>query len=191
MSTVILVGGNDRTAPTHYGERLFREVSMRLSHPRVLSCNFAKENPVEREQSEQSWLQWLGQLFPDGAVSIAKEGNWKKQAEESDLIYFHGGKTKTLMAAMRELGATRKIFEDKIVVGSSAGANFLVNGGYSPGADEYVQGIGLADVSVLVHYGSSEKASMRRWSEIRSSVAEKFNQPVLCISEGEFVVVET
>lgn len=190
MGTVILVGGNDRTAPTFFGERISREVGLRLAGPRILSCNFAKDNPLERQQPEQLWLRWLMRYFPDSSVVIAKEDDWRRQVEESDLIYLHGGRAKTLMAVLKELKTTRSMLENKIVVGSSAGANYLANGGYSPGADEYTQGIGLADMSILIHYGSSDKASSRRWSEIRSGVAEKFKQPVVCISEGEFVAIE-
>lgn len=191
MSTVILVGGNDIIAPTHFGERLCREVGMRQSTPSILSCNFAKEDPVDRQESEKSWLEWFQKFFPDSNVVVAEEHNWKRQVEGASMVYLHGGRTSTLIEVMQKLETTRKMFEGKLVIGSSAGANYLANGGFSPGADDYTQGIGLANVSILVHYGSKEKASLRHWSEIRSSIAEKFGQPVICISEGEFVVIET
>lgn len=191
MNTAILVGGDEQSAPTHFGDRLVREIAMRVKQPKILSCNFAKADEAERSKSTEAWLQWFGEYFPGCKITVADEEEFYEQVAVHDIIYLHGGRTQTLLDALPNFAKSRDAFRDKIVIGSSAGANYLTHGGYSPKGGDYVEGIGLANVSTLIHYGARDKATMDEWRILVRKVEERFHQAVICLSEGEFVVVET
>ena len=48
----------------------------------------------------------------------------------------------------------------------------------------------MVDVAVLVHYGSADFADGDGWQDILAKVQERAQGDVICLAEGEFVVVE-
>lgn len=191
MATVILVGGSEKEAPTHFGERLAREVSVRFERPpQILSCQFAKGDVAEQRASAVQWATFFATHFPESQVQLASQEQFYQQVEAADMIYLHGGKTETLFAALPDLNRSRQAFRDKLVIGTSAGANYLAAAGYSPKGGEFYEGCGMAPVSVLVHYGATSFLSAGQWRDVARRMQVAYGRDVVCLSEGEYIAME-
>lgn len=191
MTTIILVGGSETKAPTHFGERLAREVGFRFEKaPRILSCQFAKSDPAAQIDSAREWADFFANYIPQSHVEFAIPEEFYHQAEAADIIYLHGGETNNLFTALPDFARSRQVFHGKVVIGASAGANYLAAAGYSPKAQTFYEGCGIAPVSVLVHYGSTRFLSARQWHDIAGRMRTSYGRDVVCLSEGEFVVIE-
>ncbi len=190
MTTVILVGGNELNAGTDYMSRLVQNVEVRIRQPKILSCNFAKPNPIGRQESTAIWMDAFRKYFPNSAVVEAKEDIFYKQVAEADLIYLHGGVTQLLLDKLPDFTRSREAFYSKIIIGGSSGANYLAKLGYSPDRKIFLEGIGLVDATVVVHYGSVDFANSDGWKEILADMQERTQSDITCLAEGEFVVIE-
>lgn len=189
MATIILVGGSE-TAATQYGDRLARIVLPHFSTPpRILSCQFAKRDLAAQQDSLQEWQAFFTAYFPDSPVELAEAEQFYEQVRWADIVYLHGGHTATLLEALPDIRQFRRAVAGKMVVGSSAGANYLSAYGYSPNAETVYQGSGLVPVTTLVHYGAAEYMSMRQWRGLGERLANEYSEPVVCLPEGEFLQV--
>ena len=88
----------------------------------------------------------------------------------------------------------KEAFEGKVIVGSSAGANYLSSVYYSPSKNLVGHGSGLVDVATLVHYGADSDGeislSEAAWSSALDRVKEVSgkDRPILLLPEGTFNV---
>jgi len=124
MTTYILAGGNDRTADPTYGDRLAKVVSSLVDEPIILSCFLSW--PVEYQHEHwQDYVSWFKEKFGDVEVLEATQDNFYDLAKKANIIYLHGGHTKELLAHLPDFEKSKKAFEGKVVIGSSAGANYL------------------------------------------------------------------
>lgn len=190
MTTAILAGGNELNASTDYMTRLARDIMVRVQQPKILSCNFAKPNPTGRRESTAIWMSAFKQHFPDSEIIEAKEELFYEQVADADVIYLHGGRTQALFDALPDFARSCEAFRGKVVVGGSAGANYLARLGYSPNHEVFLEGAGFVDVAVLVHYGSADFADGDGWQDILAKVQERAQGDIICLAEGEFVVIE-
>lgn len=192
-TTAILVGGNDLKAPTYFMERLAREVTARVKVPKILSCQFSKIGFSGRQESTERWLGVLAKYLPDSEVAEAHEDEFYEQVAWADVVYLHGGRTQTLLEALPDFARSREAFQGKIVIGSSAGANYLSRAYYSPRSKVFGRGIGLVDVAVLVHFGAqaAEFVPPEGWPSVRAQMHDHGETDVLCIAEGEYVIIST
>lgn len=191
MTITILVGGNDLKAPTHFMKRLAREVTVRVEAPKILSCQFAKIGFSRRQESTERWLGVLAEYFPGSEVVEAHEDEFYEQVAWADVVYLHGGRTQALLEALPDFARSRAAFQGKIVIGSSAGANYLSRTYYSPKGKMFGAGIGLVDAAVLVHFGAqaAEFVPSEGWGSVLAQMHERGYESVLCIAEGECVTM--
>ena len=143
MTTAILAGGNELNASTDYMTRLAQDIMVRVQQPKILSCNFAKPNPTGRRESTAIWMSAFKQHFPDSEIIEAKEELFYEQVADADVIYLHGGRTQALFDALPDFARSCEAFRGKVVVGGSAGANYLARLGCSPNHEVFLGGLGL------------------------------------------------
>jgi len=194
VSKYILAGGCDRKYPD-YGRRLADFVKKEITSPVVLSCCFSQ--PIEKRNTKRTdWDVWFAKYF-DFAKNIirAEEEVFFEQAQQSDVIYLHGGETRRLIKALPDFEAVRRAFEEKIVIGSSAGANYLSTLSYSPSKNIVQNGSGILDMGVVVHYGISsfneKRYSLAQWHSAAKSVkASLGGKPLILLPEGGFTVID-
>lgn len=194
MTRYILAGGCDRLH-SEYLTQLARVIHTETDKPSILSCWFSN-NDEKAIESFPEYRDHFLEYFNKGSMfTKADKENFMEQVEASDVIYFHGGHTELLMAAMSRYKDLAVAFEGKIVVGSSAGANFISKFGFSPSKSEATIGQGLVDVSVLVHYGSSGyngKSFMSGfWKDAINTVRQAAGcNEVILLPEGTFTVID-
>lgn len=195
MTKYILAGGCDRLYPD-YGKRLAEVVLREKRGPVILSCMFSQARD-DREQRYAYFDEWFRKYFGDGVTILhAQEDSFYEQLKEADVLYLHGGTTKMLLDALPDFNEFRDSVEGKTVVGSSAGANYLAKYCYSPSIDETMEGSGILDIGVVVHYGIEKFDETSYTHDMWLSVANKVrslagDRPTVLLSEGNFVVFDS
>ena len=193
MTTYILAGGNDRSYES-YSLELSAVVLPWVIKPKVVSCFFSKDES-EWAQATINWEAWFKQYFGSSVeYRVASPDNFLEDIAWADVVYFHGGNTLKLTTAMKAYTDIEETFEGKIVIGSSAGSNFLSGTYYSPSRDVIEKGSGIVDFAVIAHYGAAGDGDVlldhAGWQDIinRTKSASPDEQ-ILLIAEGTFVVI--
>lgn len=194
MTVYILAGGNDRRADSRYGDRVAAIVKKIVANPVILSSFLS----WPEDEQHQHWLDyepWFKEKFGDVTVLEAKQDTFYELAEKADVIYLHGGYTSGIMAHMPDFERSKAAFKNKIVIGSSAGANYLSTFCVSPGKGLAVQeGSGILGQPVMVHYRAEtfedHILSKEAWDKAESELSSVSNGAgIICLSEGQFTVV--
>lgn len=123
MTLYILAGGCDRAYP-EFWDRLSEVVLREVPSPKILSCMFASDEAAVEARFE-GYKTTFARYFAESDVTLARHDVFYEQIKSSDVIYLHGGRTSRLLEAIPEYNRFRRAVEGKIVIGSSAGANFL------------------------------------------------------------------
>lgn len=195
MTRYILAGGSDR-AHDEYGGRLNEAIRDVKEGPlKVLSCLFSQDRDIWTEKFED-WKRWfVDNLGKDSEVQLASPDSFLDQIAWADVIYLHGGRTSNLEAAMQPFEDLERYFEGKVVVGSSAGTNFLSKVYFSPKQNSVGSGRGIIPLNTIVHYGAQSDGEVSldkdEWKAVVQRVREVVgDEPVTLLPEGEFVVLE-
>lgn len=195
MTKYILAGGNDRGF-ANYWEKLRLEVKKSVNGPATfLSCQFSQPES-EWDERFTSWKGWLENHFSkEYNYVLASKSVFRKQLADADLLYLHGGDTKSLKQRLESLNITKRDFKNKIVIGSSAGANYLSSKYWSSTNRAPGRGSGIVDVNIMVHYGSTDHDGIQRDQKMWEDEEKKFmdfahSGNILRLKEGEFEVFE-
>lgn len=194
MTKYILAGGCDRRYP-EYLTQLARVIHDDFEKPKILSVWFSNSDEVALEKFPK-YKEFFMKYFVDGTEFIkAEKDKFLQQVEASDVIYFHGGHTTLLLPTMEAYGDMKQAFDGKIVVGSSAGANYLSRFGFSPSKNTVGKGSGLTSLSTIVHFGSRGFGELTFQPQFWQNAAEKMKQEsgfneVTLLYEGTFVTIE-
>ena len=197
MTKYILAGGNDRESE-NYGQTLAAEIFK--THPKpvhILSCSFASPRE-EWEAKLPIREQWFKQAFGDQTeVTLAQPNTFQQQAKEVDVIYFHGGDDDLIAYRMSQFQDLTGLFTGKIVVGSSAGADWLATTFWTCDWREVRRGSGLTPLNIIPHYesptyGNEDSRGPIDWqkanNELKTAIGS--NQTVTPLHEGQFTVIE-
>ncbi len=83
---------------------------------------------------------------------MASEENFLEGCAWADVIFLSGGRTVNLLEGFKKFQNLSQIFEGKIIVGDSAGANVLGHSFYSRKTKEISKGLGILPFKIIVHY---------------------------------------
>lgn len=190
----ILAGGNDRKFED-FSKRLINRVTEYVTNPKILSCFFSTP-PEEWEQKAQDWKGWFSDHFTHPfTYDYAKYETLLGQIDASDIVYFHGGDTKLLLEHLPDTQELKKHFANKIIIGSSAGANMLSTSYWSSTRGGFCEGRAVLDINVMVHYHAPDASGHKRtpedWEREEAEFQERLGDRLITpLPEGEFVVVE-
>lgn len=197
MTKYILAGGMDRQTED-FGRKLAKEVYKTVNRPaRILSCFFADPENEWRHKASY-WEEWFKDYFgSDMQYNLATLEAVIPQIKLADVIYLHGGDSNELIVErMKAFPDIARTFEGKVVIGSSAGANYLSRKFWTRSKRQVMDGSGIVPYGVMVHYGSVDGgfgAGTVDWPNAEQAVREAIGSDtkLLKIHESEFVVVET
>lgn len=151
------------------------------------------------EGRPERYLQFddmFNKYFDNPVVLHADNGSFYEQISEVDIIYLHGGRTQLLLEAIPDIDRFVKAVEGKVVIGSSAGANFLSRVCYSPSASQVMSASAILNIGVVVHYGidqfEDKVYSKEFWDSAVESLKSELdtNVPILLLPEGKFSIFE-
>lgn len=195
MSThYILVGGNDRAS-----KRYWLNLQKAINAPKgakILSCLFAKPREDWENRYYTFWKPLLTAAFEDSTCEMAKPDTFRKQVAEADIIYIHGGDDALLATYLDKFEDLAEMFEGKVVIGSSAGADYIADHYWGYDWREVRKGRGLVDADVITHFGADtaptpplvDPRESVDWEKAKEALENAVKgQKVTTIREGEFV----
>ena len=83
---------------------------------------------------------------------VAEENKFAEQVKNTDIVYFHGGKTLKLLEVLKNYKNLRNLFDGKIIAGESAGTYVLSSCFYSKSEGGVFKGLGFVPVKTICHY---------------------------------------
>lgn len=190
MTTYILAGGKDLRFEA-YGERLAKEVYEYGPRPtRLLSCFFATP-PEYWNVKAKTWQPWFARYFGrDVEWSYAQPNDFTAQLKETDVVYLHGGDNELLRGSLVRFPELQAHFDGKVVIASSAAANYLSQHFWRRCEQKIGRGKGIVPYSVMVHYGVSEQGTPDTdWDGVAAELAAFDGEEPLRLMEGNFKVI--
>lgn len=198
MTRYIFAGGYDSSATTeqkkHFAAAIRGNKSGQL---KILSCLFSQPLEKRDEWFESRIRYFSGLLGSNAIVELAETQSLIKQIIRSDVIYLHGGDNDLLANELKPLTAQlKKLFKDKTVVGSSAGAHYLSNVYWTCDDRVVKRGSGSVPVSVITHFESqaydNNQQGVIDWQTAENELKAEApsGMRMLKIREGDFVLIE-
>jgi len=179
-------------------KELFDEITRGLgNNPRVLFCFFARQ----REQWEESFEKYKNGFIDNidskikPSFDLAMPDKFEKQIKGSDAIMIQGGDDHLLQYWLRQFDIP-KIWEGKVIAGSSAGSDALSNSFWTCDWRECMNGLDIVPVKFIPHfksvYGYDDPRGPIDWDKAYKDL-EKYGEkslPIHTLKEGEFIVFE-
>lgn len=146
-------------------KKLAEFIKKRVSRPKILDVWFAME-----EERYKKYDNIFVEVYKNNKIlferKISTQDNFIEECEWADVINIHGGSSDLLFPIMQKYDLS-VLYENKIVIGSSAGAKFLSS--YSPNWDgEGLRGGSkILPLNVIVHYGDEKYLEGNAsWSDV-------------------------
>lgn len=180
------------------GAAFFNEVIRDLgSNPKILFCFFAQ--PRERwEEKFEGYSQGFSERIAKNiklSFDLAMPETFEEQIRNSDAIMIQGGDDHLLGYWLRKFNIP-KIWEGKVVAGSSAGSDALSRQFWTADWRECMDGLGIIPVKFIPHYksdyGSNDPRGAIDWDEAYKELENYGDKtlPIHALEEGGFIVFE-
>ncbi len=154
MTTKYFVHGGEAQKDDPRNDVFFREALVGApDKAKVLLVYFASE-PERLERNKSQDIPHFENNKGDKILKfeIADPERFTEQVKDANVIYVRGGRTATLIEALKKYEGLNGLFAGKIVVAESAGANVLAKYCYSPTAGKVLEGFGLLPIKLIPHY---------------------------------------
>jgi peptidase E len=152
MTKYILHGGftsTDNELNRTFYEEIVRDVP---NDGTVLLVYFASEDGGVADKGVQDEARIAAQAHGKKLnILVATEGEFRAQLAQADAVYFRGGSTEKLLAALKPYNILKSLFEGKTIAGSSAGAYMLSTYCAAHEGTELRAGLGILPLRVICH----------------------------------------
>ena len=152
-------------------EKLSGFILKKFSKPKILDVWFAMDGKQYKKYDDI-----FAKIYNSNKIlferKIATQENFIKECEWADVINIHGEYTELLFPIMQKYDLS-VLYENKIVIGSSAGAMFLSS--YSPkwNGKGLIEGSKILPLNVIVHYGDNEYLEDNaNWSKLAMAITK-------------------
>jgi len=191
MKRLILMGGRPWLADD--GGKRFVEVLFRYfpKNIKLAFCIFA--------QPESDWQETRASNIScfdkfKGPRTIAYKtitpDTFAEVSAWADIVYIPGGEPHQLIDTVTACGDIAKLWDGKLIAGSSAGADLFCAGFTYLQDKTFGRGLGWIPASCIPHWRAADFSGYTPsdwdWAE-QESLKQLPNMPVLCIPEGDFV----
>ncbi len=187
MTTYILHGGYDKYENSENDRywRLFTQLPHK-KHVRILGIYWAREPKDWAERVAQATKRIKREASSKTfEFIVAKHSqDFEKSVATSDVIYFAGGEYPRLKAEVDRVGDIQKQFDNKVIVGTSAGAILLTSSAVDPEDDQLYIGLGSIPVNFVCHWNVVKD----REEKLRRLRAAAPGLPILTLNESQWVV---
>ena len=164
----------------------FKEIIKGAQEPiKIIVVCFAKETKKWPESFKRERKRFL---FLKKKIDFILASNnpdiFAKQVKWADIVDIQGGNTLLLCKNIKKVKNLNKIIKDKIVAGSSAGANIIAKYYYSNDRKKIENGLSILPIKVFAHY------SKKMISEFNNLKKYKEKLKIYSIPETEFVIIK-
>jgi peptidase E len=197
MTKYILHGGFNGQQ-TSDNKLFYQEMVKGFDKPNVLLVYFSREESEydylsKRDAKNFAWAE------PDKTCNliVATKENFVAQLAQSDVVFMCGGVTTKLLETMKHLNVNLKdLFADKVIAGSSAGANLISEWHYGNVQKAVMKGLGLLPITVFVHYKAAPGTEFWKPDKEIEAIEKELirtsgRKEIIKIPEQKFVTIET
>ncbi len=157
MKTSFILHGGLTSIDSESNTLFFKTIVSKLTDgDKVLFIGFAREDEKIESIYERDKKSLLAQTDESIIVMNATHENFLKQVKSSKAIYITGGDTRKLLNELNQYPNFVKSLNDKIIAGSSAGANIFSKLYFSTALRSVCNGLGVLPFSLVCHYGNKE-----------------------------------
>lgn len=192
MKRLILMGGRPWTARD--GGEEFAEVLMRYfaGEIKLAFCIFAQPESDwgETERANTAMFERFAGKKRLQYQTMTPE-NFEKVSAWADVIYLPGGNSHHLSAQLAKHPNLAKLWDGKVIAGSSAGAVTLCAAYIYLQERTFGKGLGWVAASCIPHWRDQfEDYTDADWDFAETELLKRYPKlPLLCIPEGQFVEV--
>lgn len=191
MKYFVLGGGKQEKAPD--GGQAWVDAILRHVHEnaRIAFCNFASLE-AEWETITKGYSDFMGRYLKGKKAEFQTMtiANFVQASTWANVVYLTGGNPFLLKDTLLGFGDVKPFWEDKTVVGSSAGAMVMCHKYVYLQEKQIGQGLGWVSCDLLAHYRSDFAGwKPEDWQlfEDQFSNDPASQQSVLCLPEGSFI----
>ena len=154
MATKFILHGGYAGRPNKENDKFFRQIlSTEKKNLKILLVYFAKTSAdYERVKKEDHFQFNKNKGGKELSFEVAAADKFDKQVKRADIVYLHGGNTLKLLKALKKYPDLPELFQDKLIVGESAGAYVLSACFYSKSEGDCFEGLGFVPVKTICHY---------------------------------------
>lgn len=193
MKQLILIGGH----PGKAGEDNALAYALR-THPasevKIALCNFARTD-TEWDDTGKDSVDMFNRFGTGKKLAFRKmeSENLRKDSKWADVIYMPGGHPDALQAELVKYPDIAKLWDGKIIAGSSAGADVMCAQFVFLQRKTFGEGFGWVQATLIPHWGHYKESKYESYSDedfefVRDkALKHRPDLPVLCIPEGQFV----
>lgn len=170
MTRYILHGG-ETGRKCKDNKKFFSMMTGRMKKPRILCVYFSRKKsqwPSLFENDKENFAHASPRKKPK--FILANQKQFRNQVKSADVIYMRGGKNQSLKKALKPIKNLNKLFRNKIVGGSSAGANILSMYYYSTDDNKIEKGLGILPIKVFCHYFKKDSKGLEKLREYRENL---------------------
>lgn len=187
------LGDNPKKANLFYNEML-KDLG---SKPKILFCFFARP----REDWEKTFDKYKSNFLEliekdlEPIIELAFPDKFIKQVNNNDVIIIFGGDDILIQYWLKQYDLP-KLWEGKVVAGSSAGSNALVNSSWTCDWRKCIDGLNILPIKFIPHYNSDFGIDDPRgeidWEKAYKEISEYGDKSfkIYALEEGDFVVIE-
>lgn len=191
MKRLILMGGRPWLAKDEgerFADTLFRYFPKQV---KLAFCIFAQ--PEADWEETRAWNINLFNRFKGNRnieYQTMTPENFAEVSTWADIIYVPGGEPFELIKKVQACGDIAKLWDGKVIAGSSAGADLFCEGFTYLQDKTFGRGLGWVKASCIPHWRAEDFKGYTSedwdWAE-QESLRQLPDLPVLCIPEGDFV----
>lgn len=168
MTKFILHGGCTRVE-SESNRNFFKEITRDLNDGATIVCSF-------HAAPSESWSEKFDYIKNRFVLSAPEKTfnfiladerveGFVKQIQQANVVYFHGGDTLQLKNALCSIENLGALLTNKVVAGSSAGANMLARYSFSTNRKIIVEGFGILPIKTFCHYAEDKVGELRMLKE--------------------------
>jgi len=187
MTKFILHGGRI-SRPTPNNKKFFSEIIKGLPEPvEVLCVYFAQEKEKWTELFEIRGKKIFSSFLPKKVLKFvlgdANKDKFIQQIKSANVIYIHGGNTLLLNKHLSKIENFNKLIQDKVIVGSCAGAKVLGKYSYSENRSRVEANLGILSIKIFCHYAKEKVNKLKKLKEYKEDLK------TYTIPEGKYYVI--
>lgn len=186
MTKYILHGGKTSVNSIDNQKYYLETINIPKQNMNLLIVSFAREPQIWKEKLEQ-YRQIFLNLNSDKQINFVLADPdskiFTKQIQEADIIFILGGETIRLIKHLENIKNLKELFKDKIIAGSSAGANLLSKYYYTINGKEVRHGLGILNIKTFPHF---EPSLTKELEELKNY---KEDLPIYTLPEEKFEII--
>ena len=165
--------------------------------PRILFCYFA----IPKEYWEEKFTRHAGHFLElidkdiKPKFELALPEKFSDQIKNNDAVIINGGGDELLLDHLKQYNLP-ELWEGKVVAGSSAGSDALVEQFWACDRRLVMNGLGILPIKFISHYKSSYGEDDSRgpinWERAYKELSDSNDQslPIHALEEGDFIIIE-